>query len=103
MEKRPFRFHDGQKGAALAVRVTPGARHDALAAVLEDGTLAVHLRVKDQGQRLNESLVDFLARCLAVPPASIEIVAGENGNDKLVSILDVDAEVLQQRLLEQMD
>ena len=41
MSDRKFRLHGGQKGSALAVRVTPRASRNEIVELLEDGTVKV--------------------------------------------------------------
>lgn len=38
MADRKFQMHDGQKGSALAVRVTPRASRNEIVEILDDGT-----------------------------------------------------------------
>ncbi len=49
--------------------------------------------------KANEALVEFLSEVLEVPRSRIEIVAGQTGRDKLVSILDLDAQTVHERIL----
>ena len=99
MARKEFYLHDGKKGAALAIRVTPRARRNEIVEVLSDGTVKIRLTaLPDEGQS-NQALVDFLSDVLNVPAARIEIVAGTTGRDKLVSILDLDADTVHQTIL----
>ena len=43
MADRKFNMHSGQKGSALAVRVTPRASRNEIVEVLEDGTIKVRI------------------------------------------------------------
>jgi uncharacterized protein (TIGR00251 family) len=98
MASKRYNFHDGKKGSALAIRVVPGASKNEIAEVLEDGTLRIRLTAPPVEGKANKALVDFLSNWLNVPRSKIAIVAGEKRHDKLVSILDIDSEVLQQRI-----
>ena len=100
---RKFVLHDGQRGSALAVRVTPRASRNEIVGMLNDGTIKVHLAVDPTDGEANDMLVDFLAEVLGVPKSRVEIVAGENGRDKLISVLDMDGETVHQRVLAHMD
>ena len=102
MESRQFRMHDGQKGAALAIRVTPRARHNEVVEILNDGSVKIRLTAPPVEGKANQALVEFLAEVLDVPRSNIEIVAGHSGRDKLVSILGVDAAYVQGRILRNM-
>ncbi len=100
---RKYDFHDGQRGSALAVRVTPRASRNQIVDMLNDGTIKVHLASEPSDDETNLELVNFLAEVLGVPKSRVEIVAGESGRDKLVSILDMDVETAHQRVLAHMD
>ncbi len=102
MESRQFHLHDGKKGAALAVRVIPRASKNEIAEVLNEGTVKVRLTVAANDAKLNKILLDYLSEILAIPHNRLDIVAGQNGLDKLISILDLDAATVQERILKQM-
>jgi uncharacterized protein (TIGR00251 family) len=99
VETRQFHLHNGKKGAAIAVRITPRASKNEISDILDDGTVKIRLTASANESKINQALVDFLANILEIPAASIEIVAGAVGKDKLVSILDLDAATVQQRIL----
>ena len=100
---RKYVLHSGKRGSALAVRITPRASRNQIVGVLNDGTIKVHLASEPADEELNVELVGYLAEVLGVPKSRVEIVAGENGRDKLVSILDMDVETAHQRVLAHMD
>ncbi len=97
-EHRKFKLHNGKSGAALAVRVTPRSVRNEIAGVLEDGTVKVRLTAPPVEGQANEALVKFLAGVLDVAPGKIEIVAGEAGRDKLVTVLGVDSDTVNERI-----
>jgi uncharacterized protein (TIGR00251 family) len=103
MPKRDFHLHDGKRGAAIAIRVTPRASGNKITEVLADGTVKIHLAAPPVDNEANEKLIDFLSDVLSVAKSRIEIVAGMTGRDKLVSVLDMDNETVQQRILAHMD
>ena len=102
MSSRKFHLHNGKKGAALAIRVTPRARRNEIVGILDDGTIKIRLTSPPVEGKANNALVEFLADVLDVPRSRIDIVAGETGRDKLVSILDLDAQTVQKRILQKM-
>jgi uncharacterized protein (TIGR00251 family) len=102
MNRLKFRLHNGEKGAALAIRVTPRASKNEISEILNDGTVRIRLTAPPVGGKANEALVVFLADILDVPRSKIEIVAGETGRDKLVSILGLDAETVHARILQHL-
>ena len=99
---RKYELHNGQRGSALAVRVTPRASQNQISGVLNDSTVKVHLVCGPSDEEINVELLRFMAEVLGVPRSRIEIVAGTNGRDKLVSILDMDAETAHQRIVTHM-
>ena len=99
MSERKFNMHDGKKGSALAVRVTPRASRNEIVGLLEDGTIKVRIAAPPSDNEANETLITFLAEVLGVPTSRLDIVAGLTGRDKLVSIVDMDAETAHQRIL----
>ena len=99
MSDRKYNLHDGKKGAALAVRVTPRASRNEIVEVLDDGTIKVRIAAQPADDEANAALLDFLSEILGVPKSRLDIVAGLTGRDKLVSVVDMDAETAHQRIL----
>ncbi len=99
MDSPKFHLHNGRKGAALAIRITPRSSHNEIAEILSDGTVRVRLVAPPVESEANQALIGFLAKVLGVAPSSLEVVAGETGKDKLVSVLDLDAESVHERIL----
>jgi uncharacterized protein (TIGR00251 family) len=97
---RRFKLHDGKHGAAITIRVTPRARKTEFSGILADGTLRVRVSAPPVEGKANKALIKFLADVLGVHKNRIEIVAGETGLDKIVSITDMSAEQVQKRILE---
>lgn len=98
MGSRKFHLHDGKKGVALAVRVTPRASRNEITDILDDGTIKIHITAAPTDNEANEKLVKFLAAVLGVAPSRLEIVAGMTGRDKLISVVDMDNDDVQDRL-----
>lgn len=98
MEARKFRLHDGRRGAALAVRVTPRASRNEITEIQPDGTVKVRLTAAPEAEA-NAALISFLAGVLGVAENKIEIVAGHSGRDKLLAVQDIEKDEAQQRLL----
>ena len=99
MSDRKFQLHDGKKGSALAVRVTPRASRNEIVELLDDGTIKVRIAAPPADDEANAALIDFLAEILGVPKSRLEIVAGASGRDKLISVTDMDVETVHQRIL----
>ena len=103
MKERDYHLHDGKMGAAITVRVTPRASRNEISEILEDGTIKIRLTTPQSEEKMNTALIAFLAEVLQVNPAQVEIVAGLSGNDKLVTILNLDRAVVQERILKQVE
>ena len=95
---RKFKLHDGKSGAALTVRVTPRARRTEVAEILEDGTIRIRVTAPPVEGKANAALIQFLAEALGIRRNRIDIVAGEKGLDKIVSITELSAAEVQRRL-----
>ena len=99
MSDRKYNLHDGKKGAALAVRVTPRASRNEIAEVLDDGTIKIRIAAQPADDEANAALLDFMSEILGVPKSRLDIVAGLTGRDKLISVVDMDAETAHQRIV----
>lgn len=102
MKERKFNLHDGKTGAAITVRVTPRASRDEISEILDDGTVKVRLTAGINDEKANQALLDFLAKILGVSVSQMEIVAGLTGNDKLITITDLDKNLVQERILKHL-
>ncbi len=100
MKDREFHLHDGKTGAAIAVRITPRSSRDEISEILDNGTVKIRLKAQPSEEKMNQALIAFLAKVLDVEPSKVEIVAGNAGNDKLVTIMDVDKAFVQERILQ---
>jgi len=99
MESRKFHLHDGQRGSALAVRVTPRASRNEITEIQSDGTVKIRLTAVPVEGEANQALIAFLAEVLGVAPSKLDIVAGLSGKDKLISVLDMDKDEVHRRLV----
>lgn len=99
MTSREFHLHNGKKGSALAIRLITRARKDEVVEILNDGTVKIRLQAPPVEGKANQALIEFLAQVLEVPLSNIDVVAGELGRDKLVSILDLDVNDVHERIL----
>jgi len=99
MSKRNYHLHDGKKGAALAVRITPRASRNEIVEVQEDGTVRIHVTAAPVDGEANTVLIEFLAEILNVPKSRVDIVAGSTGRDKLITVLDMDADEVHSRII----
>lgn len=103
MAQRDYKLHNGKKGAAIAVRVSPHATRNQIIGALQDGTVKIQIATVPNEGQANEELIKFLSDVLGVPKDRIEVVAGDMGRDKLVSVLDMDAETLHKKIVENIE
>jgi uncharacterized protein (TIGR00251 family) len=99
---RQAKFSNGQRGVALPVRVIPRASRNEFVEILSDQTVKIRLTAPPVEGKANEELIKFLSDVLDVPKSKIEIVAGQTGRDKLVSILDASNDEIQKKILEHL-
>ena len=94
-------------GLRVAVRVTPRARQNAFAGLIEDadGTprFAIRLAAPPVEGAANKALVEFLAETLGVPRSAIEILAGKGSRHKIVRIRGSTAAALTGHLADRRD
>jgi hypothetical protein len=99
MADRKFQMHDGQRGSALAVRVTPRASRNEIVEVLDDGTIRVRIAASPADEEANAVLLEFLADILGVTKNKLDIVAGVAGRDKLIAVVDMDMDTVNSRIV----
>jgi uncharacterized protein len=96
---RKFDLHNGKYGAAIAVRVTPRMAKNEIYEILDDGTVKIRLTAPPVDGKANKALLDFLSRVLEISSSNMEIIAGQTGRDKLISVENLDADQVQKRIL----
>ncbi len=92
-------FHEGKFGAAITVRVIPRSSRNEIAEILPDGTIKIRLTSITEEKELNKALLNYLAKILGVSFNQLEVVAGFNGTDKLVTIIGIDTDTVQKRVI----
>jgi uncharacterized protein (TIGR00251 family) len=96
---REFKITDAQHGAAFTVRVVTRADSVEIVGVQDDGSLKIRLTESPAEGRANAQLVDFLATILEVDPSQIEIVAGGDKPNKIISVENVTPAWIEQHLV----
>lgn len=85
--RKKFEIKNAVGGAAFTVRVVTRATRAEIVGVQDDGVLKVRLTASpSEGNEVNDELVAFLAERLKVSASAIEIVAGQKGREKLLSV-----------------
>jgi uncharacterized protein YggU (UPF0235/DUF167 family) len=68
----------------LALRVTPGARSEALE--IAQGALLVRVRAKAKDGEANEAVLALLSRALGLATSRLRMLRGATGRDKWVQV-----------------
>jgi uncharacterized protein YggU (UPF0235/DUF167 family) len=74
---------DGQ--GRLALRVTPGARVEALE--IAEGRLLAKVRAPAEDGKANAAVVDLVARGMGLAPSRITLIKGATMRDKLLAVV----------------
>ena len=85
-------------GVTLAVRVVPRASKNQIVGVHGDA-LKVRLTAPPVEGRANEALIAFLARRLGVRKSEVEIVAGAASRRKMICVINLSLEEVEECLL----
>jgi uncharacterized protein YggU (UPF0235/DUF167 family) len=96
---RKFKLHDGKSGAAITVRIVWGGGKSFLDKIEPNGLVVINLAAHPDGNDQNQPLIEFLSKTLLVSSSAIEVVAGVQSSEKIISIVGLGAEIVQERLL----
>ncbi|MEN6408501.1 MAG: DUF167 domain-containing protein [Anaerolineaceae bacterium] len=99
MAKSDNHMKSGGMGAAITVRITPRSSRNEISEIMPDGTIKIKLTAPPVDGAANESLIKFLAEVLDTAPSRIEIVAGQTGRDKLITIMGLDSATVHERIV----
>lgn len=95
MKRNKIDLHNGVSGAALTIKVLPGHQKNEIVRIEKDGLVIVGLKTLDSDFEINGSLKTFISELLQIPKPSVEIVAGKSGNEKLISVINTNAAIIQ--------
>ncbi len=99
MSERKFEITDAKGGAAFTVRIVTRAANTEIVGIQEDGSLKIRLKNSPAGDpAANKELLDFLSEELDVPVDTIEIVAGADGRDKLITVEGISTAELEDKI-----
>ncbi len=93
-----LKITEAEAGVAFAVRVVPRASRNEIVGVHGDA-LKVRLTAPPVEGRANEALIAFLAQRLGVRKSQVEIVAGATSRHKVIRVIGVLAQEVEERLL----
>ena len=88
--------------AILAVRVTPGAKRNAVTA-FKEGVWDIKIAAPPVGGRANEELVAFLSKKLDIRRNSLNVIKGQSSRNKLVSVSGMSQKEIARRLSAKLD
>ena len=92
---RPFCCY--RKMSRLKVRVSPGARGDAIAGWIGDA-LKVRVAAPPERGKANDAVVALVAGALGIPASRVTVVRGATSRDKLLQVEDVSEDEVRRRL-----
>ncbi|HEX6479836.1 MAG TPA: DUF167 domain-containing protein [Ktedonobacteraceae bacterium] len=85
------------RGVRVGVRVIPRSSKNAVQ--WEQGTLKVRLTAPPVGGAANEALIALLAERLGLPERNVSIVQGATSRQKIVEIVGMAREAVEQKLM----
>jgi uncharacterized protein (TIGR00251 family) len=89
---------DAKQGAAFTVKIVPKANKTEIVGIQSDGTIKIRLMAPPVEGQANTELIKFLAQFFEVGTDEIEIVAGLDSRNKLVSVYNVAADEVEARV-----
>lgn len=92
-----LKLRDSRDGTVLAVKVSPGARREAVLGE-HDGALKVAITAPAEKGKANRALIHFLAELLRHSPSQIAILRGHTSREKLVAVSGLGAQQVQEKI-----
>jgi uncharacterized protein (TIGR00251 family) len=90
-------LHQTPTGVTFAVKIHPRAKKNAITGELGDA-VKLSLTAPPVEGRANEACIEFFANLLEVPRSSVTIASGETSRRKVIRVVGLSAQELQQRL-----
>lgn len=92
-------LHHGKMGAAITVSIEPGAKKDEIVDISKQGMVTIRLRAKNEAEKVNQAVIAFLSETFGCEAKNIEVIAGQDRLMKLVTIVDMDVEMVQEKVM----
>ncbi len=92
-----FKITSAEGGAAFPVRVVPRASKNEISGRHGDA-VKIRLTAPPVEGAANEALVDFLSEILEVRKSQIEILSGHTSRDKVVCVIGLSPQAVEERL-----
>jgi uncharacterized protein (TIGR00251 family) len=100
MKKHNFKFENGESGSALTLLVVPNSKRTEISSIMKDGTIKVKIKTPTtKGTRANQEISTLFSQILDIAPENVEIVAGESSTNKLISVLGIDPQITNERIM----
>ena len=93
-----LKITETEGGVTFAVRVVPRASKNEIVGIHGDA-LKVRLTAPPVEGRANEALITFLAKRLGVRKSQVEIVTGAASRRKMICVIDVSGQEVEEGLL----
>lgn len=90
------RFRDAKSGSAITVSLHLNAKANKIEKVLPDGTLQIGIVNPQIDSAVEAALLKYLSELFGVPVDRFEIIGGKNSTNKLISIIGVSVDQVQQ-------
>lgn len=97
MREIKFKITDAEGGAAFGVRVVPRASKNEISGRHRDA-VKIRLTAPPVEGVANQALIDFLAERLDVSKTQIEILSGHASRDKIVCVVGMTPQEVEERL-----
>lgn len=89
--------NESAKGISFAIKVHPRARKNAITGVVGDA-LKLALTAPPIEGRANQAVIEFFTDLFAIPRSSVTIASGETSRNKVVRVVGLSKQVVEQRL-----
>jgi uncharacterized protein (TIGR00251 family) len=94
---RAFKITEAESGAAFPVRVIPRASRNEIESVTGNA-LKVRVTAPPVEGAANKALIELLAERLKIRKSQIEIVAGQTSQHKMISVVGLGPNEVEERL-----
>ncbi|RLC82736.1 MAG: YggU family protein [Chloroflexi bacterium] len=98
MKKIKFHITKAERGAAFTVVVIPRAKRNEIVGRYGDA-IKVKIAAPPEKGKANKELISFLSEKLGVEKSRLEIVAGATSRSKVVSVIGMSPQEVEERLL----
>jgi len=98
--KRPIRFRitKAERGSAFTVVVVPKAKRNEIVGRYGEA-VKIRISAPPEKGKANEELLKFLAEKLGVKEDRLEIVAGASSRNKVIAVLGMEPQEVEEKLL----